>query len=106
MIDPDYRGEVKVLLVNNGTDDFTVHKGDRVAQLICELIIRPTLEHSMELSPTERVEAGLGSTGIRVIEAKSSLTLSQMNDPELQKVYKAVQRGVTEDDAIDTAEDS
>ena len=31
VIDPDYRGEVKVLLVNNGTDDFTVHKGDRVA---------------------------------------------------------------------------
>ena len=42
---------------------------------------------------------------LRVIQAQSSLALSQINDPELQKVYKAVQRGLTEDDAIDTTED-
>ncbi len=64
LIDPDYRGEVLVALVNQGKDAFTVQNGDRIAQLMITPFIRPDLCEG-ELSQTERGAGGIGSTGVR-----------------------------------------
>lgn len=64
LIDPDYRGEVLVALVNQGRDAFTVQNGDRIAQLMITPFIRPDLCEG-ELSLTERGAGGIGSTGVR-----------------------------------------
>ena len=63
-IDSDYRGEVKALLVNFGTENFTVKFGDRIAQLIISKYekVEPVLV--TELSDTSRGTGGYGSTGI------------------------------------------
>jgi dUTP pyrophosphatase len=62
IIDSDYRGEIKVGLVNNGHADYTVHKGERVAQMM--VIPVPHVEFvEANLSETERGENGFGSTG-------------------------------------------
>lgn len=63
-IDSDYRGEVKVLLVNHGKAPFELNFGDRIAQLIIAPYIRASLEIATELSETSRGEGGYGSTGI------------------------------------------
>ena len=63
VIDNDYRGEIKVLLINNKDDIFEVRKNDRIAQLIFEKCITPKLEVVNELDETERNEGGFGSTG-------------------------------------------
>lgn len=62
-IDADYRGEVKVILVNLGTEAVTIHDQDRCAQLVICPIIQAQFELSEELSSTERGEGGFGSTG-------------------------------------------
>jgi len=65
VVDSDYRGNVGVVLFNFGEQDFLIHKGDRVAQLICEKIEYPELEEVKEnLSITERGDGGFGSTGV------------------------------------------
>ncbi|XP_069812703.1 deoxyuridine 5'-triphosphate nucleotidohydrolase, mitochondrial isoform X2 [Dendropsophus ebraccatus] len=63
VIDEDYRGNVGVVLFNFGKEPFTVKKGDRVAQLICERIFYPELEELKALDDTERGAGGFGSTG-------------------------------------------
>ncbi|XP_077285264.1 deoxyuridine triphosphatase [Arctopsyche grandis] len=63
VIDEDYRGNVGVLLFNHSDKDFTVNRGDRVAQLICEKIFYPELQEVPTLTDTERGEGGFGSTG-------------------------------------------
>lgn len=63
VIDNDYRGEVKVLLINNGKEDFSIEKGDRIAQLIFENCSTPKLEVVSELDETIRGQGGFGSTG-------------------------------------------
>jgi dUTP pyrophosphatase len=63
-IDADYRGEVKVLAVNLGEDAFTVHHGDRIAQMVVAPISRFVVEESSELPETKRGEGGFGSTGV------------------------------------------
>ena len=63
VIDSDYRGEVKVLLINNGHTNFIIEKGDRIAQLIIEKIITPEIKIVEELKNTSRGENGFGSTG-------------------------------------------
>nr|QBK85888.1 MAG: dUTP diphosphatase [Marseillevirus LCMAC101] len=66
-IDSDYRGEVKVLLMNNSDSDFVVENGMRIAQIVCSkvyVMVWNTLTKE-ELSQTERGEGGFGSTGIR-----------------------------------------
>uniref|UniRef100_A0A8C9TRY2 Deoxyuridine 5'-triphosphate nucleotidohydrolase n=1 Tax=Scleropages formosus TaxID=113540 RepID=A0A8C9TRY2_SCLFO len=60
VVDEDYRGNVGVVLFNFGKEPFQVKKGDRVAQLICERICYPELEH---LDETARGHGGFGSTG-------------------------------------------
>ncbi len=62
-IDSDYRGEVKVLLVNHGTKDFPVNFGDRIAQLIIAKYEKAVLKFSDNITDTERGSGGYGSTG-------------------------------------------
>ena len=64
-IDSDYRGEVKVLLVNLSTDPFTLHGGDRIAQLVFSPVIKGSWLEKKELDHTERGRGGFGSTGTR-----------------------------------------
>lgn len=62
-IDSDYRGEVKVLLVNHGEAPFTVRRGDRIAQLLLARAEPVEWEEAGELAGSERGEGGFGSTG-------------------------------------------
>ena len=62
-IDSDYRGEVQVILVNLGTERFTISHGDRIAQLVITPVIPPGFAEAEELSDTFRGEGGFGSTG-------------------------------------------
>ena len=62
-IDADYRGEIKVILINHGQEDFRVVRGDRVAQLIFAPVTKAVLLEVRELSATQRGEGGFGSTG-------------------------------------------
>ncbi len=63
-IDADYRGEVKVLLVNLSSEVVTLQRGDRIAQLVVAAVTRATLMEVSELSETARGSAGFGSTGV------------------------------------------
>ena len=63
-IDSDYRGEVKVILINHGKDAFTVNNDDRIAQLIVAPVTQGIFEKTDELDSTERGEGGFGSTGV------------------------------------------
>ncbi|WP_427454349.1 dUTP diphosphatase [Litorimonas sp. WD9-15] len=62
-IDADYRGEVKVLLINHGHDDFIIRRGERIAQMIVAPITQPTFKLVEELDDTARGAGGFGSTG-------------------------------------------
>ena len=64
VIDPDYTGEVKVLLYNTSNVKFEVQKGDRVAQLIFERFQFPLFKEVNSLSDTSRSDGGFGSTGV------------------------------------------
>lgn len=63
-IDEDYRGEIKIALVNHGNEAFTVNRGDRIAQLILAPVVRARLENVSELDLTERGTGGFGHTGV------------------------------------------
>ena len=62
-IDADYRGEVKVLLVNLGERPIVIKPGDRIAQLIISPVVRAEIVEVDELAPTSRGPGGLGHTG-------------------------------------------
>jgi len=62
-IDADYRGEIKVLLVNLGTERFVVHRGMRVAQLVVARVEHVQIELAQELRATPRGQGGFGSSG-------------------------------------------
>jgi dUTP pyrophosphatase len=64
-IDSDYRGEIQVLLVNLGTESFSVTRGLRVAQMVIAPVVQARLELRTTASATERGEGGFGSTGTR-----------------------------------------
>ena len=64
-IDADYRGEVRVGLINLGREPFTVERGDRIAQLVLAPVVRAALEVRASLAPTHRGSGGFGSTGLR-----------------------------------------
>ena len=66
VIDADYRGEVKVLLFNLGSNDFKVNVGDRIAQLIIEKYTRTDIEEVQDLDATVRGDGGFGSTGVKL----------------------------------------
>ena len=63
-IDSDYRGEVGVILINLGQEDFLIKRGDRMAQLVLSDVKRESLEEVNELDETIRDDSGFGSTGI------------------------------------------
>lgn len=63
-IDADYRGEVCVPLINLSDKDFTIKRGDRIAQMIIAPVIFAEIEVARELSDTQRGAGGFGSTGI------------------------------------------
>ena len=62
-IDPDYRGEVGIILINMGENPFIIKRGDRIAQMIINKVYHAHLELSSELPPTERNDGGFGHTG-------------------------------------------
>jgi dUTP pyrophosphatase len=64
-IDADYRGEIKVLLINFGADSFVIHNGDRIAQMVFQKTLRAQWQETGELPDTVRAEGGFGSTGRR-----------------------------------------
>lgn len=63
VIDSDYRGEVKVLLINNSTIAKHFKHGDRIAQVLFQPVITSAIEASGSISETERANGGFGSTG-------------------------------------------
>lgn len=62
-IDSDYRGEIKVILVNLGDTDFTIERGERIAQMVIAPVTQCVLTQVNELDETERGAGGFGSTG-------------------------------------------
>jgi dUTP pyrophosphatase len=71
-IDSDYRGEIKVLLINHGKESFTVNHGERVAQLVVAPVIQARFTSAQLLSHTERAEGGFGSTGVGAVSGGQS----------------------------------
>jgi dUTP pyrophosphatase len=65
LIDPNYRGEIRVVLVNLGSEPFHAEAGDRIAQLLLVPYLAPELVAVDELPPTERGALGFGSSGRR-----------------------------------------
>lgn len=63
-IDSDYRGEIKVLLINLGSEPYTIKNGDRIAQIVISPVSQALLIEVQELPPTKRQEGGFGHTGI------------------------------------------
>jgi len=63
-IDADYRGEVQVAVINLGPSDFTIHRGDRIAQMVIQKVCRARLAPVNELTPTARGPGGFGHTGV------------------------------------------
>ena len=64
-IDPDYRGDVGVILVNISNEDFVVQPGERIAQMVINKFEQAEFEVVEELDETERGEGGFGHTGIK-----------------------------------------
>ena len=63
-IDADYRGEVKIILINHGQEAFTIERGMRIAQMVIAPIVQARFHVSDELSETKRGTGGFGSTGV------------------------------------------
>lgn len=62
-IDSDYRGELKVILINHGVEPFEIHRGERVAQLVLAPVTQAAWNEVDALDETRRGEGGFGSTG-------------------------------------------
>ncbi len=64
-IDADYRGEIKVILINHGEKKFTIEKGLRIAQMVLCPVVKAVVKEVDELEETKRGSGGFGSTGTR-----------------------------------------
>ncbi len=64
-VDADYRGEVKILLINHGQKPFSINRGDRIAQMIIAPVTQAVFNVVDTLSETKRGAGGYGSTGIK-----------------------------------------
>ena len=62
-IDADYRGEIQVILINHGEEEFVINRGDRIAQLVIAPVLRAEWERVESLDDTERGDGGFGHTG-------------------------------------------
>jgi dUTP pyrophosphatase len=67
-IDEGYRGVVSLLLINHGQEPYTIHRGDRVAQMVVAPVVRAVWDEVEELPVSERGEGGFGHTGVRTEE--------------------------------------
>lgn len=65
LIDPDYRGEIVVFLLNTSRESRTIQNGDRIAQLVFQPFVRPVFQPANELRATQRGQGGFGHTGSR-----------------------------------------
>ncbi len=63
-IDSDYRGEIRVIIINHGLDDYTINNGDRIAQLVISPVTHAEISEYKNLSDTKRNTGGFGHTGI------------------------------------------
>lgn len=63
-IDADYRGELKVILINHGKDAFTINRGERIGQMVIAPVFQAVFAEVDELDETERGTGGFGSTGV------------------------------------------
>lgn len=61
----DYRGEIKVILINTSSEPFVVNNGDRIAQLVLSPVTIAVYKDVTELTNTDRAEGGFGSTGVK-----------------------------------------
>lgn len=64
-IDSDYRGILKVILINLGSSQFPIEVGDRIAQIVFAPVVKATLVNTTELNQTDRGAGGFGSTGTK-----------------------------------------
>jgi dUTP pyrophosphatase len=64
-IDSDYRGELKILLINHGSEPFAIRRGERIAQLVPAAVTLAEFDELDELCETERGAGGFGSTGVK-----------------------------------------
>lgn len=64
-IDADYRGEIRVCLINHGNDTFDVHHGDRIAQIVFAQVEQVLLTEVFKLKDTKRGDGGFGHTGVK-----------------------------------------
>jgi dUTP pyrophosphatase len=62
-VDSDYRGELRIIIANLGSEPATIHRGDRIAQLVFAPVARARFERVSQLPPTTRNTGGFGSTG-------------------------------------------
>ena len=63
-IDPDYRGELKVIMINHGDEPFSISHGMRIAQLVFAAVLHPDFDAVDSLDATERGDGGFGHTGL------------------------------------------
>lgn len=63
-IDADYRGEIKIILINHGKEDFIINDKDRIAQVVIAPVVSIKYEEVLTLLDTERGDGGFGSTGV------------------------------------------
>lgn len=69
-VDAGYRGEIKVILINLGSEPFSIQKGDRIAQLVVAPVMAGQFEAVAELSASQRGSGGFGSTGVMYRETE------------------------------------
>jgi dUTP pyrophosphatase len=62
-IDSDYRGEIKIILINLSAEEHVIHPGERIAQMIIQKVERAVLDPVFEINETERSQGGFGHTG-------------------------------------------
>ena len=67
-IDSDYRGEIKIILINQGDEDFKISRGMRIAQMVIAPVLQVTIEPVTSLDDTARGAGGFGSTGVAAKE--------------------------------------
>lgn len=63
-IDSDYRGEIRIIMINHGAEDFVIRRGDRIAQMVIAPVLRGNFITAENLGETERGTGGFGSTGV------------------------------------------
>ncbi|HEX3032583.1 MAG TPA: dUTP diphosphatase [Bacillota bacterium] len=63
-VDADYRGEIGIIMINYGSQSFTVNRGDRIAQMVLNRVVQGDLVQVEELDETARAAGGFGSTGL------------------------------------------